>query len=240
MTHSVNTAVLLAAGRGKRLRPYTDTTPKPLLLHNGRPMLNYVLDALVIAGINRICVVTHHLHEQVEAFLFKQYANSPDIDVQCVRQPHMSGTANALQCALQAQPDWFNHSFLLSATDYLVPKAFYHDLLSFHAAHGQGLSVSLKTLSAEQLSSRSSVRFSADGDVLEIVEKPAAGSAPSSQGANLVFVLPAAIRPFIDAVEPSGRGEYEVQSAINAHLKEFGGGRGLLQPTPAEWQLPLS
>src|SRR5215216_2646780 len=57
----IRSAILLAAGRGKRQRPYTDLTPKPLLAINGRATLDYVLMAVSKAGIERVCIVTHHL-----------------------------------------------------------------------------------------------------------------------------------------------------------------------------------
>ena len=234
----MRTAVLLAAGRGKRLKPYTDTTPKPLLPWGGRPTLDHIVDSLLDAGIDRLCVVTHHLHEQVDAYFARRFAFEQSIEVLCVRQPQMLGTANALQCAMHARADWFEQDFLLTATDYLVSPHFYPDLLSFHINHTMAISVSLKSLPDDELSSRSSVRFGGEDVVLEIVEKPEPGTAPSNLGANLVFILPAAIALYVDLVEPSARGEFEIQSAINAYLQNSGDARGLLQTTPAEWQPP--
>ena len=69
MIPSPKVAVLLAAGRGKRLRPHTDHTPKPLLPINGRPTLDFVLEAVIKAGIERVCLVTHHLEEQIHDYI---------------------------------------------------------------------------------------------------------------------------------------------------------------------------
>ena len=55
----IRSAVLLAAGRGKRQRPFTDVTPKPLLALHGRPTLDYVLRAVSKAGLERVCLVTN-------------------------------------------------------------------------------------------------------------------------------------------------------------------------------------
>ena len=52
-------AVLLAAGRGKRLRPWTDTTPKPLLPVHGRPTLDFTLQAVKLAGIKGPVLAEH-------------------------------------------------------------------------------------------------------------------------------------------------------------------------------------
>src|SRR5512139_1128361 len=59
----IRSAILLAAGRGKRQRPYTDTTPKPLLPVRGRPTLDYVLTSVKHANVERVCIVTRHLEE---------------------------------------------------------------------------------------------------------------------------------------------------------------------------------
>src|ERR671929_91226 len=64
-------AIILAAGLGTRLRPFTLTTPKPLLPIQGRPILDWSLGALP-PQIDRLVVVVHHLAEQVEDFLRRQ------------------------------------------------------------------------------------------------------------------------------------------------------------------------
>ncbi|MFT3812734.1 MAG: nucleotidyltransferase family protein [Acidovorax sp.] len=58
-------AMLLAAGRGERMRPLTDTTPKPLLTVRGRPLLEWHLRALAQAGVRRVCINTAWLGEQI-------------------------------------------------------------------------------------------------------------------------------------------------------------------------------
>lgn len=62
-------AMILAAGRGERMRPLTDTTPKPLLRAGGRALLDYHLDALRTAGIVDIVVNGAWLREQIAAHL---------------------------------------------------------------------------------------------------------------------------------------------------------------------------
>jgi MurNAc alpha-1-phosphate uridylyltransferase len=62
-------ALLLAAGRGERLRPLTDTVAKPLLPAAGRRLIEWQLDALVRAGIVDVVVNTAHLAEQIETTL---------------------------------------------------------------------------------------------------------------------------------------------------------------------------
>jgi len=61
-------AMILAAGRGERLRPLTDTTPKPMLLVDGKPLLEHHINRLVAAGINDIVINTCWLGEQIEAY----------------------------------------------------------------------------------------------------------------------------------------------------------------------------
>lgn len=63
------TAMVLAAGLGKRMRPLTDTTPKPMVRLGGRPLLDHVLDRLAEAGITRAVVNVHYLADQIEQHL---------------------------------------------------------------------------------------------------------------------------------------------------------------------------
>jgi N-acetyl-alpha-D-muramate 1-phosphate uridylyltransferase len=61
-------AMILAAGRGERLRPLTDTTPKPMLPINGKPLLEHHVNRLAAAGIDEIVINTCWLGEQIEAY----------------------------------------------------------------------------------------------------------------------------------------------------------------------------
>lgn len=62
-------ALVLAAGRGERLRPLTDSVPKPLLELGGRPLISYPLAMLLRAGIRDVAVNVYHLAPQIEAAL---------------------------------------------------------------------------------------------------------------------------------------------------------------------------
>ena len=230
-------AVLLAAGRGTRLQPYTDETPKPLLVHKGKATLDYLLDSLLQAGVCEIVLVAHHLSEQIEQYAVRRSVSHQQ-RVQVAYQSHLAGTAHALECAAEQYPYITSQAFVLSATDYLVPREFFSDLLSFHAQHEAELTVSTKALSDSDMSQRSSIRFDGRDGIVEIVEKPEPGTAPSSVGANLTFVLPASVMAYVDEVPISTRGEREVQQAINSWLRQGGSARGLLQDIPPEWTVP--
>ena len=65
----IEDAMVLAAGLGTRLRPITDTMPKPLVPVAGKPMIDYGLDALAQAGVKRAVVNVHHFADQMIAHL---------------------------------------------------------------------------------------------------------------------------------------------------------------------------
>ena len=62
-------AMVLAAGKGLRMRPISDKTPKPMIPINGRPLIDHVLERLADAGIIETVVNTHHLAIQIERYL---------------------------------------------------------------------------------------------------------------------------------------------------------------------------
>ncbi|HEV7309262.1 nucleotidyltransferase family protein [Ensifer sp.] len=71
---SISNAMVLAAGLGTRLRPITNTMPKPLVTIAGKPMIDYVLDLLVEAGVTRAAVNVHHFADRMEAHLAQRHA----------------------------------------------------------------------------------------------------------------------------------------------------------------------
>jgi MurNAc alpha-1-phosphate uridylyltransferase len=65
----IRTAMILAAGRGERMRPLTDATPKPLIKVKGRSMLERIMDRLGDHGVRNVVVNVHHLGEQIATHL---------------------------------------------------------------------------------------------------------------------------------------------------------------------------
>jgi NDP-sugar pyrophosphorylase family protein len=89
----------MAAGLGTRLRPLTDSWPKPILPIDGRPVVVTLVHELAAAGVERLIVVTGHLAEQVEALLEPlPYA------LRFVRQPEALGSADAVARAEATPP----------------------------------------------------------------------------------------------------------------------------------------
>lgn len=233
------TAVLLAAGRGKRLRPYTDHTPKPLLPVDSRPTLDYVLTAAARAGIQTVCLVTHHLAAQIEGFVGDGAAWG--VTAVTCRQPRLAGTAHALQTAVSAYPNLFREErpFLLTATDYALPSSYLKKLIQAHLSNEADITISLKHLPPTEISSSSSVSFQPNGRITQIVEKPSPGANVGSLAASLIFVLPEDIRDYLQHVTRSPRGEFEIQDVINQMLRAEYTASGLVQEAPREPSLPL-
>lgn len=69
MTHMPDTAMLLAAGLGTRMRPLTNDKPKPLIEVAGKALVDYALDQFAKAGVSKAIVNVHYLADQVEAHL---------------------------------------------------------------------------------------------------------------------------------------------------------------------------
>lgn len=86
-------AVLMAGGRGERLRPMTEHTPKPLLPVGGKPIIDYNVDELEACGVDKIFVTVNYLAEQIERHFYGRMGNA---SVECVREPKRLGTMGSL------------------------------------------------------------------------------------------------------------------------------------------------
>ncbi len=229
LTAAPTRALILAAGRGQRLRPYTDHTPKPLLPILGRPTLDYILEATARAGVVEVCLVVGHLGEQIRAFVGD--GRRWGVRVQWVHQPQPCGTADAARLAASflTVP-----SFILAA-DYALPPDHLLALKRAYLTSGCDVAVSLKPVPAERISQSSSARFDADGRLTAIVEKPAPGTAPSLLGVNLIYITPPDVTTFLEEVTLSPRGEYEMPTVINAMLSAGLSVIAWQQAAPPEW-----
>ncbi len=111
------TAMVLAAGRGERLRPLTDLRPKPLIPLGCRPMIGYVLDLLAAHGIRRVHLNTHHLGKQLPAAL----GDGADHGVTLHYHPETTllGTGGGLRAALSGAPRMADGPLVMINADVL-------------------------------------------------------------------------------------------------------------------------
>ncbi|MBX9582910.1 MAG: nucleotidyltransferase family protein [Gemmataceae bacterium] len=208
-------AIILAAGKGTRLRPHTTDTPKPLLKVQGRPILDWIIGAL--PPVDRLVVVVNYLAEQIEDYLTTQRHVR---DWKTVRQAEPRGTGDALMSCKGAVTS--DRVMVLNGDD-LVGRA---DLAKLAA-----VPMGILTQSVDEPESFGIVTRKADGTLERIVEKPK-GLAPP-QLANIGgYQLPR--RAFDLTLPLSPRGEYEITDAVSQLAA--GGGFRVVE---ADYWLPI-
>ena len=106
-------AMVLAAGLGKRMRPLTTTTPKPLIEVAGKPLLDHMLDRLAEAGIEEAVVNVHYLAALIESHIGRRRAKTPRITISDER-PRLLETGGGVKKAL---PHLGSAPFLVVNTD---------------------------------------------------------------------------------------------------------------------------
>lgn len=121
-------ALVLSAGFGRRLRPYTDHTPKSLFPVGGRPLLFHWINRLAAAGCEAVAVNTHHLGDRIAAAVVEKRFPVP---VLVRHEPVRLGTGGALR---NLADFWDDRPFLVANADVwtnLDPAALY----AFHQTH---------------------------------------------------------------------------------------------------------
>ena len=196
-------AIILAAGKGTRLLPFTKDVPKPLLDVQGRPILDWIIGAL--PPVDRLVVVVNYLAEQIEAYLAKQtHARSWTT----VRQASSRGTGDALMSCKEAVTS--DRVMVLNGDD-LIGRG---DLQRLAA-----VPMGILAHPVEKPEDYGILFRHADGTLAEVKEKPKGLTPP--QLANIgSYLFP---RSVFDLTLPlSPRGEYEITDAV-AQLAAGGG-----------------
>lgn len=161
----VDTAVVLAAGEGTRLRPLTRNRPKPMLPAATRPILEYVLDAVVETDLDRVVLVVGYRRDRVQEHFGPTYRG---IELTYVHQRKQLGSAHAL---LQARAAVDGPLVVLNGDRVLDPGIVADVVDAFEATDGPTMGV----LEHPDPSEYGAIRLS-DGRVTEIVEKPTDGT----------------------------------------------------------------
>ncbi len=177
-------AVILAAGLGTRLRPLTDRTPKCLLPLAGRPLLDFWLDALGLAGVREALVNTHAHAEQVRDYIERTNRRG-GMRLTEFHEPKLLGSAGTL-AANRDYADAADQIVVIYADN--LSEVRLEEMLAFHRGHGDSLSMLL--FRAENPRACGIAELDAQGRIVSFVEKP---QAPKSDLANAgVYVLDAA------------------------------------------------
>lgn len=114
-------AVLMAGGKGERLRPLTEKTPKPLLPVGGKAIIDHNIDRLISYGLKHINVTVNYLGEQLEEH-FRELRN--EVQIKTVREPKFLGTIGSIKFV----PEFFNDTVLVMNSDLFTNinyEAFY-------------------------------------------------------------------------------------------------------------------
>jgi UDP-N-acetylglucosamine diphosphorylase/glucosamine-1-phosphate N-acetyltransferase len=181
-------AVVLAAGEGERLRPFTASKPKVMIRVANKPILQYVVEALELNGIRRILFVVGYKKEKIMDY----FCDGADFDVEIdyVVQEHLLGTGDALK---QTENKTDERFLVLSGDNVILPETLSDsELLSLTEEDGNAI-----LIKAHKDVSKFGVVTIKDGMVEDIIDNP------SEEISNLVntgiYVFKKEIFEFLEA-----------------------------------------
>jgi UTP--glucose-1-phosphate uridylyltransferase len=232
---SVRTAVFPAAGLGTRFLPATKAQPKEMLPLVDKPMIQYVVEEAVSAGLDRITIITgrgkraieDHFDAAVELEFYLQERGKWDelaqiktisdlASVSYIRQKEPLGLGHAILCA---RPIVGEESFAVFLGDDIIvadPPCI-AQLLAVHARYGEPV-LAVERVPRDLLHLYGVIRGSVVADqvylVEDLVEKPAPGAAPSDLAIIGRYVLTADIFPILAETPPDHRGEIQLTDAL--------------------------
>ena len=214
-------AVILAAGKGTRMRELTAETPKPMLPVQGKPILQHIVEGLVAAQVTEICIIVGWRAEVIQEHFGDGSAFGAKI-VYAVQEVQ-DGTGKAPEYAKDFVGD---DSLILTYGDILVKAETYADMLKrFGEADFGGLVTVTK---GEDVTKGGILLFNDDFTLNSLVEKPSAGQIAELKEKGLlkdgdpawynagIYIFKPVLFDFTAKLEKSPRGEYELTDAITA------------------------
>jgi dTDP-glucose pyrophosphorylase len=204
-------AVILCAGFGKRLKPYTDKYQKSMILVHGKPLLEYIVNGLITAGFKELIIVVGYLKEQVINYF--QSGNKWGINIEYIEQTKIDGTGGAL---LLCQDLINNGHFFLTWGDILVSYNVYKKVVEIFKKENQDF-ILVTNFTDDPY--KGGVVNCEEKYCVEVIEKPLEGKSKSKLNNCGVFIFSKEIFTVLKKLKPSKRGEIELTEAINYGIK---------------------
>jgi dTDP-glucose pyrophosphorylase len=206
MSESVTKAVVLAAGRGTRMRELTVSRPKPMVEVSGRPVLSYILEGLRDAGVRKILIVIGYRKEVV----MNHFGDGSGLGVEIVyvEQVRQDGTGKVVELA---KDFCGSDPFILSYGDILVDASSYRLLTRPGDAD-----IVITVRYTEDASKGGAVYVNEKFEVIDLREKQLPEEATTSWYNAGVYTFNSTIFSYVARLQKSPRGEYELTDAIRA------------------------
>ena len=201
----ISKAVLLAAGRGTRMREKTADFPKPMLEVRGKPVLQHIVEGLRDAGINDFLIIVGYRADAVQNFFGD--GSRYKIAIQYATQTVQDGTGRVVELARNFVA---NDGFILGYGDILVAPENYKRTVDLP----NGIEALISVIRGEDVSKGGAVFVNEQMELLDLREKPNPGE-PTSPWYNAgLYAFRPSIFDFTANLKPSPRGEYELTDAI--------------------------
>lgn len=215
-------AMILAAGKGTRVRPITHTTPKPMIPIMQKPVMEFLLELLRQHGFNQIMVNVSHLSEEIENYFRDgqrfgvQIAYSFEGRIEDGKLiGDALGSAGGLKRIQDFQP-FFDDTFVVLCGDALIDLDL-GEAVRRHKQKGAMASLITKRVPPEQVSSYGVVVSDPDGRVLSFQEKPSVEDAASDMINTGIYIFEPEVFDFIPSGEP-----FDIGSELFPKLVEAG------------------
>jgi dTDP-glucose pyrophosphorylase len=227
--------LILCAGKGVRMAPFSEFIPKPLLPINRKALISWNIDILVQTNLTNIGIVVNQANKTIiRQYIEEKYKNT---EIDLFVQENQLGIVDAIKSAKKYR----NNDIITIAGDTLFSTKVFKLVLEPIITNNASITVGIHKRSVNQIKRRSNIQLDQEDKtkIINVIEKPELTKIHSKWCGAPIWAFKSDIWEYLDISPLSNRGEYDISETINLLIEKGLTARGIEVPPCPDLTYPI-